>query len=529
MPKISQLPTDSSPTLTDYVPVLDQETTTTKRSLLSSIRDLVFDNIPSASPINTGWLLKNPSGSTLPTPNTVTYNGNRSYDLVYNSVDMTSYLSTGMRTRFTRTTSAPIQCTSLNGSSQYFNKTSPSGITFTDDFVVSAWVKLSSYALGTIVSRLSTSGSNNGWSLDINASGQVLLYGLTSSTSRTVTAYQSVPLNKWVHITAQLDMSAATATTTTCYVMYDGVDVPAAVTSAGGTPSSLTQAGNLDIGARNSAVSVGQYFPGKIAQVAIFSAKVTQATMRTYMSQGLAGNETSLASAYSLSGSVNDLNANANNLTAQGSATTTNSDSPFGLLGDGSLSTTLTYGLITKTAFSTNTTVTVQCYEGNTIPTSGGISAMAYSIQKIPYNFPVARNLWVVTALLRIIGSTASPSTNTWYNLAGFQAYIPTGHWTVKYNINAYTDKAVAGQVGSRVTLSTANNTEIERQNTVDFQVGAAQNTVAGSNLHNEIDIQTTTATLYYLNSATPLASIGNLYFLADRSAGKIEAIPAYL
>src|SRR5690348_15815627 len=64
-----------------------------------------------------GWLT-----GMMPAPNTVTANGNRSYSLVFNSTDLTSYLSTGMRFRTTRTVAAPTQCTSLNGSTQYYSK-----------------------------------------------------------------------------------------------------------------------------------------------------------------------------------------------------------------------------------------------------------------------------------------------------------------------------------------------------------------------------------------------------------------------
>ena len=88
---------------------------------------------------NQGW------ETGLPTPNTVTYNGNRSYDLVFNSTDLTDTLSPGMRLRTTRTVTAPTQCTDLeSSSSQYWQDTSVSGITFTDDFVAGAWVKLES-------------------------------------------------------------------------------------------------------------------------------------------------------------------------------------------------------------------------------------------------------------------------------------------------------------------------------------------------------------------------------------------------
>jgi hypothetical protein len=68
-------------------------------------------------------------------------------------------------------------------------------------------------------------------------------------------------------------MSAFTATTLTSYTMLDGLDVPATVSRAGTNPTALIQAGNLQIGAANTL----NFFPGKIAQVAIYNAKVTQA------------------------------------------------------------------------------------------------------------------------------------------------------------------------------------------------------------------------------------------------------------
>lgn len=311
----------------------------------------------------------------------VTNNGNRSYSLT-TSADLSATISNGMRLRTTRTVAAPTQCTSLNGTTQYYSKTTPAGMTFTDDFVVSAWVKLSSYAGGTIISRFN---GTSGFNFNIATSGQAVLTGFNGGVGNNsqITSYQSIPLNKWVHITAQLDMSAFTATTTTSYIMLDGVDAPSYVARAGTNPTALIQAGDLQIGAYNGATTP---FPGKIAQAAVFSAKVTQATMRGYMSQGLAGTETSLISAYSFNNSINDLNTtNANNLTANGSAVATNADSPFGGRADGTISSTLDYGIITQASAST---LTVQVPEGNTIPTSGGVSAFSYSTYKAPYGMP---------------------------------------------------------------------------------------------------------------------------------------------
>lgn len=342
------------------------------------LQDL-YDAFGSFAATNNDWrTLVDPVGS-------VAYNGNRSYNMVFNGVDLTSILSPGMRLRTQRTVAAPTQCTSLNGSNQYYSKSSPVGMTFTDDFVVSAWIKLSSYQDSTIVSRYSGA---SGWALQVISTGQVQLSGYNGSASNNsqVRSYQSLPLNKWVHVTAQLDMSAFTATTTTSYVMIDGVNVPCLVARAGTNPTALVQAGNLEVGS----ASAGTFFPGKIAQAAVFNAKVTQATMRGYISQGLAGTETSLISAYSFNNSVTDLNtSNANNLTASGSAVATNADSPFGGQASGSISSTLDYGIIQSATFGGgNTTLIIEATDVNTIPTIGGVAAVSYSTQATPYGMP---------------------------------------------------------------------------------------------------------------------------------------------
>jgi len=346
------------------------------------------------------------SWSTVPSTNPVTSvsaNGNRSYDVTFTST-VAAIFSPGMRVRTTRTVAAPTQCTSLNGTNQYYSKTSPAGMTFTDDFVVSAWVKLSSYQQGTIVSRYN---GTSGWVLRVEATGQISFLGYNAGASNAsyVQSYQSIPLNKWVHVAAQLDMSTFTATTTTSYIMLDGVDIPAQVARGGTNPTALVQAGNLEIGGQNGGLIP---FAGKIAQVAIYNAKVTQANIRATISQGLTGSETSLISAYSFNNSITDLNTtNANNLTAQNSAVATNADSPFGCQADGTISSTLDYAIITKVA---SAVATVQVPEGCTIPTTGGVTSVSYSTQKVPYGFPPQAD---VSYYIATPGSQGSITTAT--------------------------------------------------------------------------------------------------------------------
>lgn len=457
------------------------------------------------------------------TPDTVTANGNRSYSMVFNSNDLTDTLSPGMRLKATRTVTAPTQCADLeSSSSQYFNKTSPSGMTFTDDFVVSAWVKLENYTASnmTIASRYN---GTSGWSLHLAAnSRQVLLQGFNAGANNYsyVLSTQSIPLGKWVHIAAQLDMSAFTATTTTSYIMIDGVNVPASVSRAGTNPTALIQAGNLEIGTSNGGTVP---FDGEIAQVAIYSAKVTQANIRATMSQALTGSETSIISAYSLSNSLNDLAATANNLTAQNSAVATATDTPFA---GGSVGTT-EYGIVTAATFSTNTTLTVQVPEGYAIPTTGGVSAVSYSINKIPYGFPAQADKW---SLLMLNASlTAVTSGNTWAQIAGGQLLVPVGSWVLRLtdmhriNIGGVNDANTYSSLST--STSSASDDRFIHYVTIPFvaSIDGFQEDKATS----QVLVTTTSPTTYYHiakeNGAIAQEIDGSV------SPTVIEAINAYL
>ena len=372
-----------------------------------------------------GW-----TKNVLPSVSSVTYNGNRSYTMSFGS-SIASYLSPGMRVRATRTVTAPTTVFSLDGSNDYYSKASPAGMTFTDDFVISCWVRATSYANATLVSRTDATPAN-GWRLYMNSSGQINLQGLNAGATnqRNIATYQSIPLNKWVHITAQLDMSSGTATTTTNYIMLDGVDVPISLSTSGTNPTTLAQSGDLTIGRDGS----GNYFPGYITDVMIFNAKVTQATMRGYMSQKPTGSETSLISAYS-NGSTTDLNTgNANNLTANNGATTSTSYAPYGVNSFGTPVGTYEYGIVTALASSTD--VVVQFPEGSCPPTSGGVSAVDLSAYKCPYGFPAQEGRWRIESIYKAAQtSTTITALNQWFAFAALQIVVPIGAWRVGYGL----------------------------------------------------------------------------------------------
>lgn len=371
-----------------------------------------------------GWLR-----GILPAVSSVAANGNGSYNVTFAST-VASYLTPGMRIRSTRTVAAPTQCTSLNGTNQYYSKTSPAGMTWTDDFNAGAWVKLTSYAAGAIISRYN---GTSGWSLEVNSSGQVLFIGYNAGAANfsQVLSYQSLPLNKWVHVAAQLDMSAFTATTTTSFVMINGVDVPCIVSRGGTNPTALVQAGDLNIGAKNAAT----FFAGKIAQSFVSSAKITQATLLTYISQTLAGSETSIASAYTFNNTINDLNTtNTNNLTANGSALATNADSPFSIDATGTPGATLDFGIVQKVA---TTVATIQVPEGCTIPTTGGVSSIDFASSGVPYGFPKQADKWLIETLKTTIESGIATGTSGLYVSSNHSVTVPIGQW-VPFHEGAY-------------------------------------------------------------------------------------------
>lgn len=467
-----------------------------------------------ASPYADGWTPV--LGST---PNTITANGNRNYDLVFNGVDLSSTLSPGMKLKLTRTVAAPTKCADLEStSSQYFSKTSPAGMTFTDDFVVSAWVKLESYTSGSCIA--SRSNGSSGWIFNVSSSGQVGLYGYNGGASNVsqVLSYASLPLNKWVHVAAQLDMSTFTATTTTSYVMFDGVDVAAAVSRGGTNPTALVQAGNLEIGSANGG---SNYFDGKIAQVAIYSAKVTQATIKASMSQTLTGSETSLISAYTFNNSINDLNANANNLTANGGAAATDTDSPFANSSSTVTAGTLEYAEINSVTFSTNTTVNVRVPDTCQIPTSGGVSAVSYSTQSNPYGLPAFSNILGYT-IVNSTNTLTTPTTTT--QLPGLitSVVVPTGR---KVKVVGYTN--VLSNSGANAnnlaiclgSASDANRLEQFNQNT------STGGTLGSAAYLDIINIPTTSSVTYALGASAAGGNVSQNATVITPSFIRVELV----
>lgn len=476
------------------------------------------------------------------TPDSIVDNGNRSYTMVFNSVDLTSFISNGMRVKGTPTTAQPTRCADFeSSSSQYYNKTSPAGTTFTDDFVVGAWVKLESYVAGAIASRYN---GTSGWLLWVDATGAVATHGFNGGAANYsgFTTHQALPLNRWAHVAAQLDMSAFTNTPTTSYMMIDGADVPVALSRSGTNPTALIQAGNLEIGANNGGTLP---FDGKMAQVFYTNAKVTQANVRLIKNQGITSATCStynIVSAYSFDNSINDINTtNANNLTAQGGVLATSADSPFGQ-NDAGVPGTSEWGIVMSRSFSTNTTIVIQVPEGSawpTLPTSAAISSMSYSTNDIPFGFPLDKFRWELNYICNNQYFQNAAVNGTWYNVTGVTGVsggtyltVPVGNWKIGYAATTAITSAGSALIAILITLSTGSTTETDKTMSSRSVIAgtAAHNTEIDASHYREKPEKLTAQTPYYLNLKND-NSIGSvsIYLQGGSGSTKIFAIPDYL
>lgn len=449
---------------------------------LDNLAPGVFDTSIFDTNTKKGWN----SLTTQPTVSSGYNKGNREFDLTFSSTDLTGILSPGMRLKLTRNTNPPTQCTDLeSGSTNYASKSSPTGVTFTDDFTVEAWVKLESYTAGIILSRWN---GTSGWVLRVNADGTVEMFGTNAGAANfsTVKTVQSVPLGRWIHVAATLDMSTFTAAGSPAYL--DGVSVPVVVSRGGTNPTALVQAGNVELGGANGGATP---FDGKLADVRLWSALRTSTQIRDNMHQQIVGNETNLVSYWKLNGDFNDTNANANNLTAQNSAVATNADNPMQ---------STEYAIITKVAYSSNTTVTVFTGTDYNIP-NGTLTAAAWSSQRAPFGFPASRTKWRVETLLLAGLQSSTPTDNTWYQPANVNLSVPLGEWDLRYSGDVRGHTTAGTFFTQKTTLSTTTNSETD----IDFTTTSGQDDAGGSTMtltatHARMRSKSLTAqTTYYL------------------------------
>jgi hypothetical protein len=326
-------------------------------------------------------------------------------------VDLTPYVSAGMRFRQTRSSTAPTQCADFEStSSQYATRTSASvsGITFTDDYTMIGWIKLESYT-GSSQYIVARDDGTNGWGMYINGSGQLVGYGRSAAgvNQKTYTTYQSIPLNQWVHVAVSMDLSGSSG-----IAYIDGEIVPGALVTAGAL-TAITNTGDLSIG-RQGGVASG-YFDGRIAEVSIHASVLSQTVIRGWVTTyGALG-----AASFRLEGGFTD-STGSNTLTAVNSAIATFADHPWKQS---------EYGIVVSSTYSGSTSVIVYTGNSNIITTAAGTCSTSFA--KAPLNFPASKRNWAQQTILRSQLATTVNSTTA--QLTGAQITLPYGEWDLNY------------------------------------------------------------------------------------------------
>lgn len=490
-----------------------------------NIRDARNQSVITATSANeTGWISSR-NGVTLPVPSTVTYSGNRSYSLAYTGGDLTTYLSNGMRIRTTRTVAAPTYMGGLfNGTSHYFTKTTATSTlsTVTNNWTIMGWAEPTAYQAEYICGR-SDAAANNAFGLGINASGQVFVIITNGGVANTrqVATYQSLPLNKKTHI-------AASWTSGTVVIYFDGVSVPVAPASTGGTaPTVAGTGGDWSIGRLGGFTGGSNYYAGYASGFGVFDAVLSASTIRSYSSQVLSGSETNCIGAWSLNNTgVNQQAAGTNDLTATGGVSYT-VRSPYATDANGVPSGTTDYAIVTNVA---TTTLTVQVPEGCAIPTSGGVSAIAYSTQASPYGFTTDKGRWIVRT---IVAATRTGigigAINIWISLT-HNITVPVGAGTLKTGGLAYLQNSTV--VGTRsFYLLLFPGTPTNNANTYELSDRAYSTASSGALVlvpKMELDVNLSTQTVYTMFGAIDQATGSETFqVLGSQGIGGISWMPA--
>jgi len=483
------------------------------------IKDSIITPAKLDSTFKQGWF----SGE-LPAVSSVTHNGNRSYDVVFGST-VASTLTPGMRLELTKTVAGNgYMGGAFNGSSHYFTKTSPSGTlgTVTNNFTIEAVVQPTSYATGYVCGRMDATPAN-GWGVFMESDGRITIqvFNAGNANFRKISTYQSLPLNKKTHVAVSWN-----GTGPAIVIYFDGIAVPAYQSGVGGTnPTTAGTGGDFSIGRPGAYASF--YFPGYISNVAVFDAVLSAATIRQHATYKLTGSETNCIGAWSLDNTAND-QFGANNLTATGGVGFT-AQTPHGQL-DSGVQTTKAVGLVMKV---NGTDVTVQVPEGVTIPTTGGITSVAYSTQANPYGFVSDKGRWAVESLLRTdIGGTSA--STSWFYPGTFGVYIPVGTWNISYLIGVRCAASTNSYITNTTGLSTsssgaANIANSYSYNGIDYGTSTTHS-LEGCITNTMTDYRQTTGGQVYLGgSASFNGTVINNGFYGSTSSGKLKLIPSNL
>lgn len=183
------------------------------------------------------------------------------------------------------------------------------------------------------------------------------------------------------------------------------------------------------------------------------------------------------------------------------------------------------YFIITKVETSGSTALTL--YGGTDYVLSASpISNPYYSMVKAPFGFPLDPTKWTTETIDNTSASQANPVDATWYNL-GTTLSIPIGIWNVEYFAAVDIAKASSTGLYPKMTLSTANNTQISADYTA---CGYSQASIKyRAWFYKTKVLNIVSKTTYYLNVQSGGNSADSITTVGTISPTTICAISAYL
>jgi hypothetical protein len=144
---------------------------------------------------------------------------------------------------------------------------------------------------------------------------------------------------------------------------------------------------------------------------------------------------------------------------------------------------------------------------------NAAITLPFWSRIKSPFGFPTSRAKWTVTINTNDSPAKSSPASSTWYGGTGLSPTgpsidLPIGAWAVSYSVvvDFASNIAAVTNIGCRVTLSTANNSESNPDLTTGFLNTLPISTTATQRATYHLSgriITVASKTTYYLNVFT--------------------------
>ena len=185
------------------------------------------------------------------------------------------------------------------------------------------------------------------------------------------------------------------------------------------------------------------------------------------------------------------------------------------------------YFIITGVSYSSPNTTLTLCGGTDYDLANSPIIEPYFSPAKAPFGFPLDEATWRVESLVTSDSSQESSTASTWYNKVG-ALVIPTGRWRVEYAAELEVTRAAAGALDAFATLSTASNSEANKETTTKIGISTGDSMRGSVSLCGYI-LDLEAKGMYYLNCKTGQASMTAITFKGSEQKTKIRAVCAYL